>query len=89
MQQAKAPVSESTEMHELASKCDRCHGPDVGKTTLVAPKLNGQNMDYLVKVMKAYRDDDRGSSMMHKMSANYSDETIESIATYYASRPAD
>jgi cytochrome c553 len=39
--------------------------------------------------MKAYRDNDRGNSMMHKMSSNYSDEMIEAIATYYASHPAD
>ncbi len=53
------------------------------------PSLHGQNRDYLIKVMKAYRGDDRGSSMMHKMSAGYSDEMIEAIAAHYAGRPAN
>ena len=35
--------------------------------------------------MKEYRDADRDNSMMHKMSANYSDEMIEALASYYAS----
>jgi cytochrome c553 len=74
---------------EMAATCERCHGPIVGTSTMVVPSLKGQNRDYLVRVMKAYRDDDRGNSMMHKMSANYSDEMIEAIAAYYANQQAD
>jgi cytochrome c553 len=36
--------------------------------------------------MKEYRGDDRDNSMMHKMSARYSDEMIEALATYYAAQ---
>ena len=50
--------------------------------------MNGQSKEYLVRVMKAYREGDRGSSMMHKMSADYSDEMLEKIAAYYAGHPA-
>lgn len=89
VQQARAAADESPAMEELAAKCDRCHGPPVGERKLVVPALNGQNREYLVKVMKAYRDDERGSRMMHKMSARYSDETIEAIAAYYANRAPD
>jgi cytochrome c553 len=72
---------------KLVAKCDRCHGPAVGQSRMVAPQLDGQDREYLVEVMKAYRDKDRGSSMMHKMSANYSDATIEALADYYATHP--
>jgi cytochrome c553 len=89
VQKAEAAVDPSVPVPALAAKCDRCHGPAVGKTSMVVPSLNGQNRDYLVRVMKAYRDDDRGSSMMHKMSADYSDEMIEALATYYANHPAN
>jgi len=88
-QRAQAAADQMLAIQELAAKCDRCHGPAVGKSTMVVPSLKGQNRDYLVRVMKAYRDEDRGSSMMHKMSANYSDETLEAIATYYSGKPAD
>jgi cytochrome c553 len=88
VQKPQAAIDQSVSMQELAAKCDRCHGPAVGKSSIVVPSLNGQNRQYLVDVMKAYRDNDRGSSMMHKMSADYSDEMIEAIAGYYASHPA-
>jgi cytochrome c553 len=87
VQEPQAAIGQSVPVKELAAKCDRCHGPAVGKTSMVVPSLQGQNRQYLVDVMKAYRDDDRGSSMMHKMSAEYSDEMIESIASYYAGHP--
>jgi cytochrome c553 len=84
VQTAQAATGESLEVRELAAKCDRCHGPAARNTKLAVPGLKGQNREYLVKVMKEYRERDRGSSMMHKMSSNYSDEMIDAIATYYA-----
>lgn len=84
VQGAEAAASESWQAQELAAKCDRCHAPKSGTFTMPVPSLRGQNREYLVKAMKAYRDDDRQSSMMHKMSADYSDEVIEAIAAYYA-----
>jgi cytochrome c553 len=89
IQKAEAAADQMLAIQELAAKCDRCHGSAVGNSTMVVPSLKGQNRDYLVRVMKAYRDEDRGNSMMHKMSANYSDETIEAIATYYSGKSAD
>jgi cytochrome c553 len=35
--------------------------------------------------MQEYRDGERGSPMMHKMSAGYSDELLQEIAAHYAS----
>jgi len=56
---------------------------------MVVPVLNGQKKDYLLRVMKQYRDGERGSSMMHKMSSGYSDDLLEEIAAHYASQSAD
>jgi len=89
VQKAEPAGGQGIQVQELAATCERCHGPSVGTSKMVVPALKGQNRDYLVRVMKAYRDNDRGNSMMHKMSSNYSDEMIEAIATYYASHPAD
>jgi len=50
------------------------------------PRLNGQDRDYLIMALRAYRDDKRQSTMMHKMSLPYSDSMIEAIATLYANR---
>jgi len=71
----------------LAAKCDRCHDDD-NNPSFVAPKLKGQDKDYLVMAMRGYRDDKRESSAMHTMSNPYSNAMINSIATWYSSRPA-
>mgnify|MGYP001555179598 CR=1 FL=1 len=72
---------------EIISKCDRCHGRAVGESTMVVPALYGQKQDYLLRVMREYRDGQRGNSMMHKMSAGYSDRVLAEIAEYYATHP--
>jgi cytochrome c553 len=51
------------------------------------PKIRGQDQDYLVMALRAYRDDRRESSAMHKMSLPYGDALIESLASYYAGQP--
>ncbi|HKJ17344.1 MAG TPA: c-type cytochrome [Xanthomonadales bacterium] len=85
VQSAEPAVSRLAEVEKLAAKCDRCHASTTGTLSIAVPSLRGQNQEYLVNAMKAYRDENRGSSMMHKMSASYSDETIEALAAYYSS----
>jgi cytochrome c553 len=71
---------------ELAEKCNRCH--DAENPTFTAPKMRGQDKDYLVMALRAYRDGKRESSAMHNMSSPYSNAMIENIASWYASQPA-
>ena len=82
-----ADVVPST-IKELVEKCNRCHDADTNPA-MVVPKMNGQDRDYLVMALRAYRDGKRQSSMMHNMSFAYSNAMIESIASWYASQPAD
>lgn len=72
---------------KLAQKCNRCHNPAADVSGLAIPKINGQDKDYLVMALRAYRDDRREVSMMHRMSLPYSDAIIESISAYYAKQP--
>jgi len=76
-----------TSTQELAAKCDRCHDQDA-TPTMAAPKMKGQDKDYLVMALRAYRDDKRDSSTMHRMSFPYSNAIIESLASWYAHQPA-
>ena len=55
---------------------------------MVVPKIAGQDRDYLVMAIRAYRDGRRESSTMHNMSLPYGNIVIEAIASYYASLPA-
>ena len=55
----------------------------------VAPRIAGQDRDYLIMVMRAYRDGRRPNSAMHSMSSPYSDAMIEGVATIYANRGSE
>jgi len=86
--QAAGSVTEACEQtDEVIAKCERCHGRAEGESTMVVPVLRGQKQEYLLHVMKQYRDGERGNSMMHKMSSGYSDDLLEEIAAYYATHP--
>jgi cytochrome c553 len=88
VQKSRAAEKGQTFIKDLAEKCNRCHGPDADNPTLAVPKISGQDKDYLIMALRAYRDDRRESTMMHRMSLPYSDSIIESIAALYASQPA-
>ena len=75
-------------LRDITDKCNRCHAGDINNPALAIPIINGQDKDYLTLALRAYRDGKRGNSMMHNMSLPYSDSIIESIASYYVSRPA-
>jgi cytochrome c553 len=76
-----------TIVEDLTNKCDRCHAASIDNKAMPVPRIHGQDRDYLMMALRAYRDDRRESSTMHKMSLPYGDSIIESIATYYASQP--
>ncbi len=72
--------------------CSVCHG--VGGTTSseLFPQLAGQPSLYLINQMKAFRDksrsDENARRFMWGISAKLTDEDIQNLATYYASKPA-
>jgi cytochrome c553 len=88
IQAAGSLADTGEELESIVAKCNRCHGRAPGESTLVLPSLNGQKRDYLLRVMKEYRDEERGNSMMHKMSSGYSDELLEQLADWYSSHPS-
>jgi len=88
VQESRAAEDGRTSAQELIDKCDRCHGSEIDNVAMVMPKIGGQDREYLARALRAYRDDRRESSMMHKMTLPYSDTMIEAISSEYASRPA-
>jgi cytochrome c553 len=86
-QQPIAADAAPTTAQELATKCNRCHDAE-DSSAIAMPKIRGQDKDYLIMALRAYRDDRRESSTMHRMSSIYSNAIIEDIASYYASQRA-
>jgi len=69
--------------------CTACHGPDGKSTTLpVYPKLAGQNAEYVVQQLLAYRKQERTGTMapmMWAMAAQLNADDMRKIADYLAS----
>lgn len=87
VQKSRPAEKGKTIIQDLTDKCVRCHAADMDVPGMAIPKINGQDRDYLVRALRAYRDGRRESSLMHKMSLPYSDSIIESLSSYYAMHP--
>ena len=70
--------------------CESCHGPGGRSISSTFPRLAGQQKDYLVAQLTAFRDhtraDPHAKTYMWGMAAQLSNPTIEAIATYYAAQ---
>ena len=88
VQKSRPAERAQTMVRDLIDKCDRCHSAKEEIPGLPVPKLAGQDRDYLIMALRAYRDDRRESTTMHKMSLPYGDSVIEGIASHYAGQPA-
>jgi len=71
--------------------CAACHGKDGIAQIPSYPNLAGQNEQYLVSSLKAYKNKQRIGGLaviMQGQAAGLSDEDIANLAAYYASLPA-
>lgn len=73
---------------EWAQRCDRCHGTNGNSTDPRLPALAAQRVDYLAKVLDAYRKGERQSKQMAAMSAVLTESDVENLAAYYGRQPA-
>ncbi|OAN13988.1 cytochrome C biogenesis protein CcsB [Photobacterium jeanii] len=70
-----------------AAICAACHGPDGIAVIPGYPNLKGQNEQYLVNSLKAYKNKERKSAMamlMQPQAAMLNDNDIANVAAYYA-----
>jgi len=73
---------------EWAERCDRCHGTNGNSTDPRVPALASQRVEYLKKVMHAYRNGTRRNPEMEAMSATLSETDIDNLANHYARQQA-
>jgi len=67
-----------------SQSCAGCHGVTGISAGLPGPTLAGQNVAYLVEVLKAYKTSRRKNPMMTPMVAEASDGDLADMAAYYA-----
>lgn len=69
--------------------CLGCHGPNgSGNPTAKYPTLAGQQVEYTIAQLKAFREGTRtndANSMMHSVAAHMSNTEIEAVANYITS----
>ncbi len=71
-----------------ASICAACHGIDGIAAIPGYPNLKGQNEQYLVSSIKAYKNKERSgglAAVMQVQASMLSDEDIANVTAYYAS----
>jgi cytochrome c553 len=70
--------------------CSSCHGMEGRSESPTFPRLAGQQKNYLIVQLKAFRDHTRADPHAHTymwgMAAKLSDQTIEGVAAYYSSQ---
>ena len=75
-----------------AYTCTGCHGiPGYNNVypTYKVPKIGGQNYEYLVSALKAYRNGERDHPTMELHATSMSDGDIEDVSAYFASLGKD
>ena len=72
--------------------CSTCHGPRGISTSPEFPILAGQQHDYLVAQLQAFRAKTRAEQIAHDfmwgIAGGLDDRMIDAVATYYAAQPA-
>lgn len=68
-----------------ATACAGCHG-EGGVSTSTAPSLAGQDAQYFVAAMRAYKDGSRNDETMKAPAASTDENAVKDMAAYYANQ---
>jgi len=67
----------------LSYTCAGCHGFNGVSTGPATPSIAGMNDEGFIEAMKAYKTDERPSTIMGRIAKGYSDEEIEGMAKFF------
>ena len=88
-QTPQAPkVGKPLTVAEWAERCDRCHGVNGNSTDPRSPALAAQRVEYLERVLRAYKKGERKSKEMAVMSEGLDDALVDGLAAHYARQKA-
>ncbi len=65
--------------------CENCHGKDGVAVLPGAPNLGGQQKEYLLQQLRAYRSGSRQNAQMSIVAKTLTDADIENLADWYSS----
>lgn len=64
--------------------CQTCHGMDGVASIAMAPNISGQQKDYMMIQLEAYRDGKRQHPQMSIIAKSLSDEDIDDVSEWYS-----
>ncbi len=73
---------------QKAATCFACHGTDGTAVDPQYPRLAGQYILYLQRVLHEYKDGQRDNPIMKGMVATLSDQDIEDVPAYFSGLPS-
>jgi cytochrome c553 len=72
--------------HKKSQPCQACHGQAGMSVSPDFPNLAGQNADYIVHVLKHYKNGKRKNPIMQAQVANLSEKDMLDLAAYFSSQ---
>ncbi len=69
---------------KVEAVCQTCHGVDGVATSAMVPNLSGQQKEYMVVQLEAFRSGQRQHPQMSIIAKMLSDEEIEIVSEWYA-----
>lgn len=82
---AYASAPSASHGKDISGMCAACHGSEGIAINSSYPNLAGQNYQYLLHQLQAFKDGQRSNPMMHSMTAGLSKEQMQDLAAYFAS----
>lgn len=70
----------------MAFTCAGCHGTDGSSVGPSMPAIAGMDPEVFVDAMKAYRSDQRNSTIMNRIAKAYSDDELKEMGWFFASQ---
>jgi sulfide dehydrogenase cytochrome subunit len=84
---AATSVQAADSVDALARTCNNCHGVNGVSAGGAMPSIGGQSAAYLKQVMLQWKSGERAAATMNRLIKGYSDEQIDALSKYYASKP--
>jgi len=69
-----------------SAACAACHGVDGNSAVPTFPRLAGQNEDYIVHALNAYKKGTRKNDIMKGMATPLSAQDVADLAAYFSSQ---
>jgi sulfide dehydrogenase cytochrome subunit len=84
MLMSSATVAEGASAEAISYTCAGCHGFMGSSTGPATPTIAGASSEYILEMMKAYRDGTAASTIMGRIAKGYTDEQYELMGEFFS-----